>query len=119
MVGFARAFGDGAPNICRVLIYVFLRPYTGPGDVVGVLIQIPPLLPSEQADLESRRWDNTCDYKSYAAYHAEAPENMTVDEEKQEELKNGVFPKVKDSRIAYFKNGVEVGVAFENLYLGV
>ncbi|RUP45487.1 hypothetical protein BC936DRAFT_148108 [Jimgerdemannia flammicorona] len=86
------------------------------GDVLGLLIHLPPCTLEERAELNARRWDPTIPYKSYGRYHAAVP--LGSDPYRLEEIGEQVFPVVKGSEVVIFRNDVKVGVAFEGLHLG-
>ncbi|RUS19537.1 hypothetical protein BC937DRAFT_87328 [Endogone sp. FLAS-F59071] len=88
----------------------------GQGDILGLLIHLPPCIPDERAELNARRWDQTVPYKSYARYHAVA--SSDAGPYRLEEIGEQIFPVVKGSEIVVFRNGVEVGMVFERLHLG-
>lgn len=69
-----------------------------PGDILGILISLPQLTNDETAVLENRRW-------KYITPYARFPEKEPL-------------PKKLGSEIRYFKNGIDLGVAFSDLMLG-
>lgn len=89
---------------------------SGQGDILGLLIHLPPCTSDERAELNARRWDQTIPYKSYARYHAVA--SSDTGPYRLEEIGEQIFPVVKGSEIVVFRNGVEVGMVFEQLHLG-
>ncbi|KAJ3109613.1 transcription factor, contains a PHD finger motif [Phlyctochytrium planicorne] len=67
------------------------------GDVIGMMIDLPPLEVEHQKALMRRIW---VEGKPYVQF------------------RTGPLPKLPGSEIRYFKNGKDLGVAFKDLYLG-
>ncbi|KAL7750201.1 transcription factor, contains a PHD finger motif [Sorochytrium milnesiophthora] len=70
------------------------------GDVVGVMIHVPPLSEAEQKLLYARRWD-----------HFKNPQYLPLKEKRP-------LPYTTGSWIRYFRNGHDLGVAFTDICLG-
>jgi hypothetical protein len=74
------------------------------GDTIGCLIHIPELTLDEQRDLEERRMREGYEYTQF--HHPCPPDS------------NGPMRRKRFSQLVYFCNGVLVGVAFTDVFLG-
>jgi hypothetical protein len=70
-----------------------------PGDVIGVYIHLPPLTDLNRLELQKRLWNPLVD-KEYV------------------QIRSRPLQHVRNSEIRYFKNGVDMGVAFSPIYFG-
>ncbi|RKP10647.1 hypothetical protein THASP1DRAFT_27573 [Thamnocephalis sphaerospora] len=96
----------------------------GPGDVLGVLLHIPSLTPSEREDLASRRWQFGAEYEPFryacptpAKSSDASPEAADTLTPKDSEI-DEPMPRVHGSDVRYYKNGQLIGTAFSDLFLG-
>ncbi|KAJ1675972.1 transcription factor, contains a PHD finger motif [Spiromyces aspiralis] len=83
-----------------------------PGDVLGILIHLPPLDPIEQRDIDERRWHPD---EVYRAFKYTRPESERPPDAPPE---LPPLPILRGSEIEYFLNGRSLGTAFRDLYLG-
>ncbi|PVU94561.1 hypothetical protein BB561_002460 [Smittium simulii] len=104
------------------------------GDVLGVLVQLPEELNSDELeDIYSRTWDSLTPYKPFDykqpkalslldadcfASPPQAESNNENTSEYQKHLELPPIPILENSEIAYFKNGECMGTAFRGLFLG-
>lgn len=87
---------------------------------------IPPLNDAEKADLESRRWKFGADYehfryprpKSEYLSNTNDTENTSTTTTSTTTVGETVMPRIKGSELRYYINGVLVGVAFTDIFLG-
>jgi hypothetical protein len=70
-----------------------------PGDVIGVYIHLPPLTLVNRQELERRLWNPLVD-KEYV------------------QIRTGPLQPLRNSEIRYFRNGIDMGVAFSPIYFG-
>ena len=71
-----------------------------PGDVIGVYIHLPPLTEANRQELERRLWNPLVD-KEYVQIRARPLQPL------------------RNSEIRYFRNGIDMGVAFSPIYFGI
>jgi hypothetical protein len=72
---------------------------SGPGDVIGISIYLPPLSETSARELTRRMWDplRTKDYNPIRTKPLEVAQS---------------------SEIRYYKNGKDLGIAFKDIYFG-
>ncbi|RKP24377.1 hypothetical protein SYNPS1DRAFT_29854 [Syncephalis pseudoplumigaleata] len=100
--------------------------YAGSGDVLGVLLYIPPLNEAEKADLERRRWTFGAGYEHFryplpkSAYLSDEGTTAaaTTATTTASAVGKTVMPRVRGSELRYYVNGVLAGVAFTDIFLG-
>lgn len=73
------------------------------GDILGLLLFIPTITPDQERDLQERFWQMEYRYEAFQYKSPSLEQAMSV---------------LRDSEICYFLNGVCLGVAFKDLYLG-
>jgi hypothetical protein len=92
---------------------------TGEGDIMGVLILVPPMTEAEREDLEGRKWAYGTRYLPFP-YICPTPAARTDGEDwsKAEIEAEEPMPRMAGSQIVYFLNGAPLGVAYTDIFFG-